>query len=143
MTKLENMAADEFKKLPKKKQKEINKAKRIPVAKPGHEFNKSNVRCKLWNTDELWRYYMKGFDLPVMDGTRKSFYGKAKVIEHDNGDICLISYSTLVARIHNGNFEKLWDGYSATTMRHINSFLLFYNLPGGGKLWWNKLEVVA
>ena len=50
---------------------------------------------------------MKGFDLPVMDGTRKSFYGKAKVIEHDNGDICLISYSTLVARIHNGNFEKL------------------------------------
>ena len=27
MTKLENMAADEFKKLPKKKQKEINKAK--------------------------------------------------------------------------------------------------------------------
>lgn len=45
MTKLENMAADEFKKLPKKKRKEINKAKRIPVAKPGHEFNKSNVRC--------------------------------------------------------------------------------------------------
>ena len=27
MPKLENMAADEFKKLPKKKQKEINKAK--------------------------------------------------------------------------------------------------------------------
>lgn len=52
MTKLENMAADEFKKLPKKKRKEINKAKRIPVAKLGHEFNKSNVRCKRWNTDE-------------------------------------------------------------------------------------------
>lgn len=28
---------------------------------------------------------MKVFDLPVMDRTRKSFYGKAKVIEHDNG----------------------------------------------------------
>lgn len=52
MTKLDNMAADEFKKLPKKKQKEINKAKRIPVAKPGHEFNKSNVRYKRWNMDE-------------------------------------------------------------------------------------------
>ena len=49
MTKLET---EEFKKLPKKKQKEINKAKRIPVAKPGHEFNKSSVRCKRWNTDE-------------------------------------------------------------------------------------------
>lgn len=34
---------------------------------------------------------MKVFDLPVMDRTRKSFYGKAKVIEHDNGDICLIN----------------------------------------------------
>lgn len=45
MTKLENMATEEFKKLPKKKQKEINNVKRIPVAKPGHEFNKSNVRC--------------------------------------------------------------------------------------------------
>lgn len=33
MTKLDNMAANEFKKLPKKKQKELNKAKRIPVAK--------------------------------------------------------------------------------------------------------------
>lgn len=43
MTKLDNMAAEEFKKLPKKKQKEFNKAKRIPVAKPGHEFNKSDI----------------------------------------------------------------------------------------------------
>ena len=48
MTKLGNDAAKEFKKLPKKKQKELNKAKRIPVAPPGHEFNKSNVRCKRW-----------------------------------------------------------------------------------------------
>ena len=86
---------------------------------------------------------MRRFDLPVMDGTRKSFYGKAKVIEHDNGDISLISYSTLVCIIHNRKFEKLWDGYSATTMRHVNSFLLFYNLPGGGKSWWDKLEVSA
>lgn len=86
---------------------------------------------------------MRRFDLPVQNGTRKSFYGKAKVIEHDNGDISLISYSTLVCRIHNGKFEKLCDGYSATTMRHVNSFLLFYNLPGGGKSWWDKLEVAA
>ena len=52
MTKLDNDAAKEFKKLSKKKQKELNDAKRIPVVKPGYEFNKSNVRCKRWNTDE-------------------------------------------------------------------------------------------
>ena len=52
MTKLDNMAAEEFKKLPKKKQKELNKAKRIQVAPPGHEFNKSKVRCKRWDVDE-------------------------------------------------------------------------------------------
>lgn len=84
---------------------------------------------------------MRVFDLPAINDRAKSFYGKAKVSEYNNGDVYLISYSTLVARIHNGKFEKLWDRYSATTMRHINSFLLFYNLPGGGKLWWDKLEV--
>ena len=52
MTKLDNMATKEFKKLPKKKQKELNKAKRIPVAPPGHEFDKSKVQCKRWETDE-------------------------------------------------------------------------------------------
>lgn len=52
MTKLDNMAAKEFKKLSKKKQKELNNTKRIPVAPPGHEFNKSKVRCKRWDVDE-------------------------------------------------------------------------------------------
>lgn len=86
---------------------------------------------------------MREFDLPVINDRAKSFYNKAKVIERDNGDVELKSYSTIVCRIHKGNFEKLWDGYSATTMRHINSFLNFYGVPGGGKPWWDKLEVVA
>lgn len=61
---------------------------------------------------------MKTFELQPIDG-RKSFYNKAKVTELDNGDIELTSYTTIVARIHNGKFERLWNGYSATTMRHI------------------------
>lgn len=72
---------------------------------------------------------------------RKSFYGKAQVIEQDNGDIELQSYDTIVARIRNGNFERLWDGYSATTMNHINSFLDTFGISGGGKAWWISLEV--
>ena len=73
---------------------------------------------------------------------RKSFYGKAKVIEKDNGDIELRSYETIVARIRNGKFERLWSGYSATTMNHINSFLDTFGIDGGGKAWWIALDVV-
>lgn len=84
---------------------------------------------------------MREYELkPIYD--RKSFYGKATVIERDNGDIELRSYDTIVARIRNGNFERLWDDYSATTMRHINSFLRTFGIDGGGKAWWISLEVV-
>lgn len=80
---------------------------------------------------------MKTFDLIPNDG-RKSFYGKAKVIEN-GGNITLRSYNTDVCRIVNGKFEKLWNGYSATTMRHINAFVDAYGINGGGKKWWDNL----
>lgn len=72
---------------------------------------------------------------------QKSFYGKAKVIEDENGEIFLQSYNTLVCYIDkNGTIKKLWDGYSATTMKHINNFLDLFNIPGGGKAWWDGLK---
>ena len=73
---------------------------------------------------------------------RKSFYGKAVVIEQDNGDIELRSYNTIVCRIHNGKFERLWSGYSVTTMNHVNSFIDTFGISGGGKAWWTALEVI-
>ena len=81
------------------------------------------------------------FDLPCTDG-RKSFYGKAKVVECEEGRY-LQSYDTLVCFIgYGGTFHKLWDGYSATTMRHVNSFMDFIGCPSlGGKSWWMKLKV--
>ena len=85
---------------------------------------------------------MRKFDLPVMGDRAKSFYGKAMIIELDNGDVELESYNTIVCRVCNGKFEKLWDGYSMTTMRHINSFLEYMRIDGGGKAWWDKLETV-
>lgn len=83
---------------------------------------------------------MKFFELKPING-RKSFYGKATAIEHDNGIIELKSYDTIVARIRNGIFERLWSGYSATTMNHINAFIDAYGIDGGGKAWWVSLEV--
>jgi len=79
--------------------------------------------------------------LSPIDG-RKSFYNKAVAIEHDNGIIELKSYNTIVARIVNGQFQRLWWGYSATTMRHINSFIDYYGISGGGKAWWDSLEII-
>ena len=85
----------------------------------------------------------KIFDLPVCSSDRaKSFYGKAKIIETENGEKVLQSYNTFVCRITAaGQFVRMWGGYSATTMRHVNSFLSFYDMSGGGKSWWNMQPV--
>lgn len=69
----------------------------------------------------------------------KSFYGKVKVIEKD-GETVLQSYDTEVCKITaSGKFIRLWGGYSATTMRHINSFIEMFGIEGGGKKWWDAL----
>ena len=76
--------------------------------------------------------------------SRKSFYGKAHVLEDSNGNIYLKSYNTLVCSIDaNGHFHRLWSGYSATTQRHINSFIIEYRLSPvyAGKKHWESMEV--
>ena len=84
---------------------------------------------------------MKIYDLPCLD-RRKSFYGKARIKETENGEKVLQSYNTEVCKINaSGQFVRMWGGYSATTMRHVNSFLSFFGIPGGGKAWWDAQEV--
>lgn len=69
----------------------------------------------------------KIYDLPCLD-SRKSFYGKAKVIERD-GETVLLSYNTEVAKItESGEFVRLWSGSTQTTNRHIKSFKQFFNV---------------
>lgn len=84
---------------------------------------------------------MRRFELIPCNG-RKSFYGKAFVDEMENGEVVLMSYNTPVAKIDkNRRFVRLWDGYSVTTMHHVNAFLDVYNIPGGGKAWWDKQSI--
>lgn len=74
------------------------------------------------------------YDLAPKDG-RKSFYGKAVVWLKDGKQI-LRSYETVVAYIDkNGKFHRTWEGWSATTGRHIAAF------GGPGKAEWCKLPV--
>ena len=83
---------------------------------------------------------MNAYELKPNDN-RKSFYGKALII-HRNGEIILQSYNTEVCKIiPGGAFVRMWGGYSATTMRHVNAFLDCFGIPGGGKAWWMQQPV--
>ena len=64
---------------------------------------------------------MKIFELSPRYDTRKSFYGKAHVIDHEDGTIELQSYDTIVSRCVNGKVEELGK-WSATTTRHQKEF---------------------
>lgn len=65
------------------------------------------------------------FDLvPQKRDSRKSFYGKAKVVDKGDGEYELYSYDTPVAAVKNG--EVIYSDlrkWSATTDRHIREFL--------------------
>lgn len=64
-------------------------------------------------------------------------YG-ANAIEVDG---VLVSYDTPVCEIRDGEFVRLWGGWSATTMRHVNEFREWHGMPGITKAEWKKLEV--
>lgn len=65
---------------------------------------------------------MKLYELTPTDN-RKSFYGKAVVEVAADGSETLYSYNTpIIKRTAAGELVKLWDGWSATTGRHIAAF---------------------
>lgn len=61
------------------------------------------------------------YELTVQHDPRESFYGKAQVLQTDDGEI-LQSYNTRVAEI-SGDTAKVFGTYSPTTLRHIKEFL--------------------
>lgn len=76
----------------------------------------------------------------------KRFYGKARIthIESKSGRVyeILISYNTAVCMLDSaGRFVRLWNGYSATTAKHIAAFMSRYGLSGVGKHEWLELPV--
>ena len=70
-----------------------------------------------------------------------SYYGKAKEIEKSDFKY-LKSYQTIVCAIApNGAFFRLWDGYSVTTMNHINEFRINNGLKPLNKKEWKALPI--
>lgn len=77
---------------------------------------------------------------------RASFYGKARIahIQSKSGRLyeVLISYNAAVAMLDNkGHFIRLWNGYSATTARHIDAFRARFGMCGIGKHNWLALPI--
>lgn len=60
---------------------------------------------------------MRIYELEARFDARKSFYGKAHVLDHENGTFELQSYNTIVSRCVNGKVEELGK-FSQTTTRH-------------------------
>ena len=70
--------------------------------------------------------------------TQKSYYGKAHYYEYENV-IFLRSYETTVCRIIDGKFERLWSGFSKTTLAHVNDFRKLYGMSPLNKKDWLSL----
>lgn len=66
-------------------------------------------------------------NLQPIYSSRKSFYGKAKVLCLDTHTYGLYSYGELVAAVKNSEVRLCyyWD-YSSTTCRHVHEFLAQY-----------------
>ena len=72
--------------------------------------------------------------------TQRSYYGKAKVLTHEDGTLELQSYETIVCKVTpNGEFIRMWGGYSRTTANHINDFRKLCGLPALNKKAWEAL----
>ena len=64
---------------------------------------------------------MRIYELEPRFDARKSFYGKAHIIDYGNGTFELQSYNTIVSRCINGKVEEL-GSWSQTTNRHQKEF---------------------
>lgn len=60
------------------------------------------------------------------------------------GGYVLVSYYTEVCSCIDGVFHRLWDGYSVTTLKHVNLFCDFVGVSGFSKRAWieTKTETI-
>ena len=74
---------------------------------------------------------------------QKSFNHRAHILQDATGTSQLLSYETIVASFdpQTKEFKKLWNGYSATSQKHIDAFCDYCGIKGGGKKWWCSLPM--
>ena len=92
-------------------------------------------------------YYMTGDDLRAMRAERKraeqtDTRSSIRPLDGVPGWV-LTSYYTDVAAIIDGTFYRLWDGFSVTTLKHVNTFRAMYGMDALKKRDWIAAPVVA
>ena len=89
------------------------------------------------------------YELRPLNTSQNSFYGKARVnVMHEGNDVyhILTSYGTDVVSVYirpDGVpfVVKLWGGYSATTLRHVNELFMQQGFPKLSARAWRAMEV--
>ena len=93
------------------------------------------------------KYFQRAFsgikELKCKYDSHQSFNGRAYVGLNENCKEFLISYNTVVLGYDpfTGEFHRLWDGYSATTMRHIKEFCRQCGFSEMSKGTWDRMPV--
>lgn len=64
------------------------------------------------------------------------------IVRTDDNCETLFSYGTPVLRKSRGKLERLWDGYSVTTMSQINQYLGTWGMRGISKKEWQEMPVI-
>lgn len=115
-------------------------------------FTKSdarNILCRILSDSQAGALFDGKAKLSVEDlnggNVQRSFYGKARIANYENGGkllTFLISYNTAVAMLDSkGRFVRLWNGYSATTAKHLARFMDRYGLPHVYKADWLSMPI--
>lgn len=89
------------------------------------------------------------YELKPIHTNQKSFYGKAivDVVEYCGDNYhTLHSYGTAVVSVYVGPdniayMKRLWGGYSATTLRHVNELLMQLDFPKLSARAWRAMEL--
>ena len=128
--------------------------KEYKAAREEHENANEVYTFEHWNGICIYpNKYMTGEDLKEMRAEYKEikadkkafaldgFGGRALIIPVENGYI-LQSYYTKVAIFRNGEFFKIWGGFSVTTLKHINAFREFLGLDTINKRTWIEMETI-
>lgn len=80
-------------------------------------------------------------DVKERDGFQLGGFNNRATMKRENGVYTLTSYYTDVCEYNTetGEFFKLWDGFSTTTLKHVNIFRKYLGIPEISKREWIEL----
>lgn len=127
--------------------------KQYKQAREEHENNDALFEYEKWNGYSFYpTRYMNKNDMHELRAEQKTDIAKyngikidtrAVVLKYDCDCVLLKSYKTIVAAIIGTQFVKLWDGFSVTTLKHINQFLSAYNGATVNKRAWIEMDTAT